>query len=485
MHEVAAEENGDAALKPVEAERFCSLVETFGARVARREQTDEGIVRWRSVVFPVSSARIAMASDGARESLPAIRQLVAAPIIIPIGDRDSLVLSKGYHKHSGGTFITGGTLPPVMLLADAVALIQSLLEDFDFPDPSDASRAIASIISPAMKVGGWINDDFPLDIAEADQSQSGKTYRQKLVCAIYKETPSPITQAAGGVGSLDEKVSTALIRGRPFITFDNFRGRMDSTILESAIRGYGRVAARALRVAVDIDCSPFLWQLSTNGAELTRDLANRSVITRIRKRAADFQFTRYPEGDTLAHVHAQQPRFLGAVHAIIREWAIQCRPRTNESRHDFRTWCRTMDWIVQNIFGFPPLLDGHREEQLRTANPKLQWLREVVNAVLVDGYTGAPLTASDLAEAAEEHDIHLPGNKHSTEGLEVRIGKVLGRLFKEAATDILIVDGRQFTRQIEQEWDAINRTQRDRKHYVIEGFSSQNESRTIENSQLL
>jgi hypothetical protein len=142
---------------------------------------------------------------------------------------------------------------------------------------------------------------------------------------------------------------------------------------------------------------------------------------------------------------------------------------TLESRHDFRTWCRVMDWIVQNVFEFPPLLDGHREEQMRTANPKLQWLRDVVHALVTDGHQGAALTASDLAEAAEEHDLPLPGRRDTVEAHEVRVGKLLGRLFREAGSDTIIVDGRRFTRVIEMEYEPISRNHRERKSYVIEG----------------
>jgi hypothetical protein len=478
-------EGEEFAMQPVTGKRFASEIETFGARVMRREMREDGVPRWRSVTFPVQAADIALASTAARDFLPHIRQLVSSPALVPADDGGCQVIGRGYHAHGGGTFITSPHQPLDVPLDRAVELLQLCLADFDFPDGGDASRGLASLLSPALKIGGWVTDDFPLDIAEADQSQSGKSYRFKIIHAIYREAPSAITPAAGGVGSLDERVSRALITGRPFISFDNFRGRMDSQILETAIRGLGKVAARALREEADIDCSPFLWQLSTNGAELTRDLANRSVITRIRKRAEDHVFQVFPEGDILAHVRANQPLFLGAVHAVIREWVANGRPMTNENRHDFRIWTRVMDWIVQNVFQFPPLLDGHREEQMRTANPRLQWLRDVLHAIVTDGYKGHGLTASDIAEAAEEHDIPPPGRRGTTEAAEVVVGKMLGRIFREAGATTITIDGREFTRQLEHEYDPISRHHRDKKTYVIAGFSSPDDDPEPEPQQAL
>lgn len=470
VHEVAHESDGFFSLKPVEPDRMPSLLETFGARIMRRELREDGTPRWRSTTMPVSASKVLLASDPARTSLPCIRQLISAPVLAKTKDGPRL-LNKGWHQEFGGTYVTNQRNAPEMSLDEANEWMAMLLQDFNFTTESDTSRAFASFLSPAMKLGGWIDDDFPLDFAEADQSQAGKSYRHKLIAAVYNETPSQITNSTGGVGSLDERVAAALITGRPIITLENFRGRIDSQTLESALRGIGRVTARALRTSVDVDCSPFLWQLSTNGAELTKDLANRSIITRIRKREKDATYTKYPEGDLLAHVKANQPQFLGAVQAFIRAWAEMGCPVTNDGRHDFRGWCQAMDWIVQNLAALPPLLDGHREEQDRTANPKLQWLRDVVNAVIVDGYNGHGLTASDLGDVAEHHDLSLPGRRAgSTEPLEQAIGKTLGRLFRDAESDFIMVDGRRFTRQLIEEWDPIKRMQRDRKHYVIESI---------------
>jgi hypothetical protein len=62
-----------------------------------------------------------------------------------------------------------------------------LLVEFDFLADGDKSRAVASLLTPALKLGRWITGHHPADVAEADQSQSGKTYRQKLVMALSNE----------------------------------------------------------------------------------------------------------------------------------------------------------------------------------------------------------------------------------------------------------------------------------------------------------
>jgi hypothetical protein len=446
--EVTADGDEPAHFAPLSPERFCSLIENYGHRVARREWQegkdgdDKGKHVWRSTRLPLNASKILLLSDTVGQHLPQVRQLAACPILT----KEGKVIGRGYHAHAGGTYVTGDEIPQEIPVGAAVTALLGLLDDFNFVTPADRSRAVASFLSPALKMGGWIDDDFPMDVAEADKSQSGKTYRQKLVNRIYNEIPSAITAPRGGVGSLDETISAALIKGRPFITLDNFRGKLDSTILEQAIRGMKRVSCRALRISAEVDTQPFNWQLSTNGAEFTRDIANRSIITRIRKQRPDYRFKDYPEGSLEAHVATKQPFYLGAVFSVISEWSQNGCPKTGETRHDFRGWCQALDWIVQNIFMLAPLLDGHQAEQARTANPALQWLREVTMAARGGNRLYCELTTAQLVGIAEDAAIEFPGNAASKEEPPQRAGKLLGKVFRESDGQPVTVDGLTVTR---------------------------------------
>jgi hypothetical protein len=192
-------------------------------------------------------------------------------------------------------------------LQEATRALIGLLEDFNFISESDRSRAVASLISPALRHGGLLKADFPLDLAEANESQSGKTYRQKSVCALYGERPFIVNRREeAGVGSLDEAVSEGLISGQAFLMFENVRGSVASQLLDSAIHGEGVVyCRRPYSRGMQIETDRVYWMLSSNRAEMTPDLANRSVITRLRKQPAGYRFKDYPEGDLLAHIHAR------------------------------------------------------------------------------------------------------------------------------------------------------------------------------------
>jgi hypothetical protein len=445
MVKVKVDDCGGPCVEEVKPEQLVEVVEGLGKRVACRQVSKDGDsgsrVVWRSCTLPIQAAKVALNSEEISKRLPALRQVTNCPVMVADGATGCKTLGEGYHPEGGGIFVAGGIelVEWPHLHVCGKALFDKLLGDFDFASPSDRSRAVAAFLSPVIQLGGFGRFDVPINIVEADRSQSRKTYLHRCVAALFNEAPSVITPRTSGVGSLDESVANALHKGGRFICIDNCRGVIDSQLLESAIRGHGHVLARGFRSCGNVDTTGVVWQLTTNGAMLTGDLANRASIVRIKKRPADYRFREFPEGDMISHIEASRGGYLSIVFAMIEEWCRLGRPATAESRHDFREWAGGLDWIVQNLCGCAPLLDGHRVLQERNSDHSLQWLREVVLATPVDRH-GKPLRASDLAAICEGAGLELPG-PGSNEKVAVRIGKIMSRLFSGASSEDLTVDG--------------------------------------------
>jgi len=377
-------------------------------------------------------AQVLLRTDEAFELLPPLNTLSAVPVLS--GEQGNLqVLAKGYHGVHGGIYVGSDARIVLPTLQTAKELLLDALTDFDFVSPSDKSRAVASLLNPAMRAGHLLGPvDFPIDVGEANDSQSGKTFRYKMVFAIYGEIPYVVSSRQGGVGSLDESISSALIAGIPFIFFDNFRGLMESQLVETCLRGTGMAPARAPhRGEIQVPTTHINWQLSSNGLEATRDFVNRAFIVRILKRGLGYEFKNYPEGNILAHIKANSAHYLAAVFRILYEWDRRGRPRTNEARHDFVEWAQVLDWIVQNIFDLGPLLDGHTEEVLRVSNPTMSWLRHVAIAVEKENRTGEALSASEIVDVCQARGVEIPTSVESTDPdqLPMYYGRLLGRLF--------------------------------------------------------
>ncbi|HNO80534.1 MAG TPA: hypothetical protein PKN33_21000 [Phycisphaerae bacterium] len=340
-----------------------------------------------------------------QQALPVLRLLSRCPVLIERNGQ--LIQISGYDRTSG--IWAAGQPAPDLPLDESVKLLNDLIVDYRFASAPDRARALAAFITPGLIMGGLLGGRAPVDLGEADDSQSGKGYRNKLTAAIFNHAVRAVTQKRGGVGSLEESFATALIKGRNFISLDNMRGTIDSPALESFLTEDSFQARVPHQAAVEIDPRRIVLQLTSNKAEITNDLANRSSCVRILKQHVGYQFREYPEGDVLDHVRANQPRYLGAVFAVIQAWHDSGKRRTDEARHDFRPWARTLDWIVQNLLGAGPLLDGHRDTQMRMSTPGLNWLRDVALAVRKAESFDQWLRAHQILDIIADTTIEVPG----------------------------------------------------------------------------
>ena len=432
------ETDGVASLDLVKPEGFCSRVEKFGNLFVWRSDGD-GKPALKRAQMSIDCAKKIMAATEAREFLPSVASVLRCPVLIETASGDVAILGRGYHPELGGILIVAGDTPPQVPLDEAVASLRWVIEEFSFHGEGDQARALAAFVTPALRLGGHLPGRIPITAIEADFSQAGKGHLLEMFVTTYNELSSFVAQRTGGVGSFDESLSAAFISGRPFPNLDNLRGHIASAYLESFVTCPGLFPARVPhRGEVLVDPKRFILQLSSNGLEATRDLANRTSICRIRKRHG------FAYRDTLGELQRRQPYFLGCIFAVIAEWISNGKPRTKDTRHDFREWSQTLDWICQNILGCAPLMDGHGEAQERVSNPALAWLRAVALAMSGENRLGVELTATELVEACELHGVEIVGKPIGEERARRQVGNLCKRLFRDG--DTITVDGFTVTR---------------------------------------
>lgn len=319
------DQTGTITLSVVKPEAFRSRAERYGWLVVWRAGANGELVL-KPTKMPRDDAAALMAAAEAREILPPIASVLRCPVLVESGEGVK-VLSRGYHRELGGLLIVAGEEPPKVPLEEAVALLKWAIEQFDFQSEGDQSRALAAFITPALRMGGLLKTNAPIDVGEADKSQAGKGHRAEMVCAIYNESSYFVTVRSGGVGSADESFAAALIAGRPFISLDNLRGKINSQHLEAFLTCSSLFPARVPHCPeVLVNPKKFLLQMTSNGLEATRDLANRASICRIRKRQG------FLYRDTLGEIQRRQAHFLGCVFAVVTEWIARGKPCTAETR---------------------------------------------------------------------------------------------------------------------------------------------------------
>ena len=457
------EKDGSRRLKPMKPASMPAAFEEV-AQIVKLKITG-GESEEVPAICNETTAKLLLYSDPFQRALPPINVVTRCPVLI---ERDNQIVQVvGYDRESG--ILADGVLVPEMSLTEARQLLTDLVSDFRFATPGDRSRALAGLITPALGMGGLLKGRAAVDLTEADQSQAGKGYRNKITAAVYGETIRSITQRRGGVGSLEESFNAAVISGAPFVALDNIRNKIDSPAIESFLTEDCYMARIPYSPCVEINPCHVILMITSNKAEVTPDLANRSSCVRILKQPVNYRFREYTEGDLLDHIRANPTRYLGAVFAIVKAWYRQGKPCSKDTQHDFRQWSRTLDWIVTNLLEAAPLMEGHHQTQLRMTNPALTWLREVAMLVDRSERCGQWLRAHQLLDLLEHADLEIPGvDEHADLEMDdcrnkaLRgIGKRLAKCFDPIGQDIEI---EQWVVQRQEVTDDAGRA---RKEYLF------------------
>lgn len=418
-------------------------------------------------------ARAVLRSRELHDGLPPISLVAQSPVITETAKGDLRILSRRYNKECGGVLVKKPIKIDETIDGDrAVAEILRILTDFDFMSPGDKARAFMGFITPALRFGGLIHGPVAVDIAEADQSQSGKTFRQRLVRIVYGEKASLRSLHDKGVGGVNESIQAALFSGQPFIVMDNVRGKIEAQTFEMAITAEAGEAVEVrlpYRGYSSVDPTRMVFQISSNAAEMTVDLANRCSISRIRKRPPGYRFQKFDGKPVDRFLAANRPYFLSCIFALIREWHAAGKPQTIAPfHHDFGEWHGVAEWFCQRA-GLGSVMDGHGEAKARVASTAQSWLRQVVLAAAESKKIGEPLQAHDLIEISDEHDIDIPrvrdGADDKTRSMVV--GRLLKSAFGKAKSETMEVDGFTIHRSMEERYVEDRQGYLDVKIYTI------------------
>jgi len=180
VHEISPL-NGQLVLVPVTADMLRSRVEHLA-------QTMRWISDGRGGAVLKPSRPKAEDAKGILDSpevalLPPIDTIFNSPVLRdgPDGPR---LLNKGYHQVGNeGVFITSGQVVGAMELFEATGALRGLLTDFEFVERADEARALAALVTPALRFGRFFVGHAPLLVLEADQPQAGKGYFVTLLTA--------------------------------------------------------------------------------------------------------------------------------------------------------------------------------------------------------------------------------------------------------------------------------------------------------------
>lgn len=398
--ELHAFEPSTSTLRKVDVQTFPSYVTPYLSFVKKTKQ------EFRVVPLDNDTAGKLLKSGMFLSQLRTLELISDVPIFKEVGDQAELVTGYDADKKA---LVTGDVSKyDFMELDEAVKIIKELFIDFSFVDQSDLSRAIGSLITPAMCHADMLKGDYrPLVFIDADYAGAGKGTLVNTLVIPYTDHPALVTQDDSSIGSIDDKVGNAVMEGHNLIVVDNLKPtykmkELSSAFLEGMITseaiGFRSAGQRHKTLKVDNTC----MYLTTNGMPLSKDLADRSLYISIRKRDVRYDFKYYEQGHK-NYLIENRPRVMSAIYTVLREYVKRGKPEKKaDEGHRFLKTVPIINYIVTEIFELPDITTGTRQRTIQKADKNIDAIRGICFAVATQDKMKERLTSIDIFEILSE-----------------------------------------------------------------------------------
>jgi DNA primase catalytic core len=317
----------------------------------RKRTTDEGVT-YDATTPPVDVPQDLLAFPP--KTLSSLESVVSTPVFARNG---SLLSAPGHHVSESLWLHLDPSLgelhvPESPTAADvAVArglLIEHLLFDFPFVDPSDRTHMIAALLLPFAR--RLVTGCTPLHVIKAPTPGSGKGLLANLLGIIATGTVCNGCTLPGEEEEVRKKLSAELATGRPIVLLDNLPEKRitDSATLASVLTAETWTdrllgATRMLTLP-----NRAVWLCSANNPRFSLELVRRSVRIRIDpKQDMPWHRSGFRHDPILDWARDNRSKLVRALLTLIRAWVAAGRPAGKRSLGSFESWARVMGGILE------------------------------------------------------------------------------------------------------------------------------------------
>ena len=280
-------------------------------------------------------------------------------------------------------------------------LLRDLLVDFPFTADSDRAHAVAAILLPFTR--RMFNGPTPIHLIEAPVPGTGKTLLADLIAIIALGVIPGVTTLTRNEEETRKKLTAILSLGPSVISIDNQEGGLASSQVAAAITAefwQDRILGKSQIVRYP---NQALWLVSGNNPNLSMEIARRCVRIRMDAgRERPWERTEFKHPDIREWAKNHRHELVQAVLVLIRHWVVSGDPYGDQTLGSFENWSRTIGGMLKR-FGVSGFLED-AEEFYETADPESgEWAAFV--ATWWETHRDAPLSARDLLQLAQDHDL--------------------------------------------------------------------------------
>lgn len=300
------------------------------------------------------------------EYLPLLKTLTHSPLLTSEGN----LVFDGYDEKSG-IYVAGsqwrkpGATTQVQAEAAADRLLD-LLIDFPFADASDRANAFALMLTPFLRP--YIDDAAPFFIIEAPKIGTGKSVLANALAWMSTPDCAPVG-APSNTGDhapeeWDKSVLSAFMQEKPVIIFDNIKGLVSSSRLDSAVTTSRFVTMRILgkQESYRADMRGITMIGTGNNALFSVDMCRRICTIRLdshKENPTEGVIFKYPEVDRYVRDHRAE--LVADVLVILSHWIQEGRPEGAVGFPSFNRWAAILSGIL-DMLGVEGFLENQSQK---------------------------------------------------------------------------------------------------------------------------
>lgn len=370
------------------------LADAMG-RVIRWKRWDARAKEMRPTDCPMRVANTLLERSGAWR-FPVLIGFCDAPTL---DLRGRVVSAPGYDAQSGLYLERPVRIDPIGELVRedaerAAEILHEALSTFPFLSPSDASAALALVITALLR---RILPSAPIGAISASTPGSGKSLLVDVISAIATGRTAAVTGIGAAPEELEKRVDALLLKGDAVASFDNVDRPIKSDVLcQATTQAAKSIRVMGLSKIVEAPTNVALF-MTGNNLTLVGDLVRRCVLVNLEAGCERPELREF-ERDAVAYVLAHRAVLVRAALVISKAYLDAGCPRVEAAPFgSFERW----DRMVRRALlwaGYPdPIAPA---ERMRDQDHELAGARDLLRAWQLAAQ--GPLTAAELCELIRE-----------------------------------------------------------------------------------
>jgi hypothetical protein len=310
---------------------------------------------------------------------PSIEAVVGVPVLRPDG---TILDVPGYDSATRLFYDPDPELsipdvpatPTARQIAEAVALLHSVIVDFPFVDADSRANMIAAMITPHLLAA--IDGSTPMGLIDATSAGTGKSLLADTVAIILTGQPADMLSAPVDPDEWRKQITTLLMDGRRLAVFDNLKQSiaLDSPELCKAIteRNHSdRLMATHKSIILPVKCA---WLATGNNIKVGGDMPRRCYWIRMEVQTSNpFLREGFQQPDLKDWVRGNRGAIISAILTLSRAWYAAGCPRPSvKPVGSFERWTVIVGGVLENA-GVTGFLNNISEFHLQADDESLEW----------------------------------------------------------------------------------------------------------------